>query len=74
MKEIIKWFLDNGAVKQAFWIAVAAGAATIIMMLTQGCTSTHNVVQSSQSTMYKRNDTTVTEVKITYEQVGRVQK
>lgn len=38
------------------------------------CSSAHTVIQSSQQSQYVKGDTTVTELSIKYEQVGKIQK
>lgn len=61
------------AIKIILWIIGVLGAAAGLWTL-NGCSTTHTVSQSSQSSSYIKGDTTVTEVTIKYEQIGKAEK
>lgn len=61
LKELIK----------AIAIAIMTAIGTIFAT---GCSAQNAVIQSSQSSSYVKGDTTVTEVKITYTQTGKIEK
>lgn len=65
MKTWPKWAKE---LVKAITTAILAAIGTIFAT---SCTTAHNVSQSSTSTSYIKGDTTVTEVKITYEQIGK---
>lgn len=74
-KSFWKWLKNQPSWLKALIVALLAAIAVVsILIAPAGCTTAHNVTQSTSSASYRIGDTTVTEVTIRYEQVGKLQK